>query len=83
MSKSRQKEEKLTMAQELERLLDEMDAENPGMSIRQAICQAVIKQAKEGNLRALQWLYTASGEERRETKRRNAETEPWQLDLDL
>ena len=55
----------LTMARELERLLDAPDEEEPSMTVRQALCKAVIHQAKNGNFKMLQWLYQISGEQRR------------------
>lgn len=63
----------LTMAQELTLLLDAADAANPGISTRQALALALVQKAMEGNLKAIQLVYTISGDERREDDRIKAE----------
>lgn len=58
-----------TMAQELQAMMDAADAENPSLTVRQALCACVLNEAKGGNFRFLEWLYHVSGEQRREAKR--------------
>lgn len=70
MGKKQPIEEKLTLAQELERILDEQDDSAPGMTVRQALCRSLIEQAKT-NLKTMQWIYEISGEKRREYRRLN------------
>lgn len=69
MKQARQEERPLTMAQELERMLNDPDEDEGGITLRQALCKAVIRDAKQGNLKALEWLYEISGEKHREYKR--------------
>lgn len=64
----------LTLAQELAQALNEPDADNPSLTIRQAICRAIIDKAREGDLKAVAWLYEMSGEQQREKDR---QTEIW------
>ena len=62
-------QEPLTMAQELRAMMDAQDEENPSLTVRQSLCAAVISEAKRGNFRCLEWLYSVSGEQAREGRR--------------
>lgn len=69
-AKARQEEKPLTMAQELERMLNDPDEDEGGITMRQSLCKTIMREAKQGNLKALEWLYEISGEKRREYNRR-------------
>jgi len=71
MKQARQEKTVLTMAQELERMLNDPDEDDGGVTLRQALCRAIVREAKQGNLRALEWVYEVSGEKRRESGRRS------------
>ncbi len=62
-------QESLTMAQELQNLLDGPDPADNSKTTRHALCEALIEQAKEGNIKALQWVYKVAGEAQRENQR--------------
>ena len=57
---------KPTMASELARLLDEMDEEEQGLTVRTAMCKALIRKAKDGNMKAFEFVRHISGEQGRE-----------------
>ena len=58
--------EQLTISQELARMMDAPDEDEPSMTLRQALCKAMIREAKQGNFKAFEWVYQASGEKRRD-----------------
>lgn len=62
-------QEPLTMAQELRAMMDGQDADNPGQTLRQTLCQAALRQAAEGSFKHLEWIFHVSGEQAREEHR--------------
>ena len=47
-------------------MMDAPDEDEPSMTLRQALCKAMIREAKQGNFKAFEWVYQASGEKRRD-----------------
>ena len=62
----------LTLAQEVARMLDEPDENNPDMTVRQALAASAIRQALAGDRKAFEWVYVVSRESAREGKRLHA-----------
>ena len=66
-----QENEPLTMAQTLQELLNSPDEKEPGQTMRQSLCAAMIERAKDGDMKAMAWVFEVSGEESREKKRKS------------
>ena len=67
---SGKKESELTMAQELQAILN--SAGKSGATMRHELCQRAVSNALLGNMRALAWVFEVSGEGGREQARHNS-----------
>ena len=64
-----QEQASLTLEQEVARMLDEPDENNPDMTVRQALAASAIRQALSGDRKAFEWVYVVSRESAREGRR--------------